>query len=226
MLGIYNGAVIIYELPYRDHEAAHADFTTQFLSAFANLPRQDRVSYTAAPTCWDSERSSAKQPDTSFVPKCLPKPSPHPSDAQGNPWPTVVCEVARSQSLSHILQKVNSFWLAPNRSEDVIVLKLWSWDNERNTNGRPLRRFTCYKFCRQASLLAGQAQGNFWPVQTLEFGTIDGNNAPYNGCSAPGMRTVTITPACAYQGCTPPYPLSVNVVIDLFDIQQAIFEAQ
>ncbi|RIB06310.1 hypothetical protein C2G38_2217441 [Gigaspora rosea] len=170
-----DGVVIIYELPNCDHETAHA--------------------------CQDSGRRSAKQPDTSFVPR-LPKPSPHPSDAQGNPWPTVVCEVARSQSLPHILQKVNSFWLAPNRSED------------------------CYKFCRQASLRAGQTQGNFRPVQTLEFGTINKHSAPYNGCSAPGMRTVTITPACVYKGCTPPHPLSVNAVIDLFNIQQAIFVLQ
>ncbi|KAF0527653.1 hypothetical protein F8M41_013543 [Gigaspora margarita] len=221
-----NGVVIIYELPNRDHEAAHSEFTFQFRSAFANLPFQDRVSSIGAATCRDSERRSAKQPDTSFVPNCLPKPSPHPSDAQGNPWPTVVCEVARSQSLPHILQKVNSFWLAPNRSEDVIVLKLWTWNNGRDANQRPLRRLTCYKFCRQASLLAGQAQGNFRPVQTLEFGTINRHGAPYNGCSAPGMRTVTITPACVYRSCTPPYPLSVNVVIDLFDIQQEIFAAQ
>ncbi|CAG8619669.1 23419_t:CDS:2, partial [Gigaspora rosea] len=196
-----DGVVIIYELP------------------------NYRVLGTGAATCQDSGRRSAKQPDTSFVPR-LPKPSPHPSDAQGNPWPTVVCEVARSQSLPHILQKVNSFWLAPNRSEDVIVLKLWPWNHTRDANQRPLRRLTCYKFCRQASLRAGQTQGNFRPVQTLEFGTINKHSAPYNGCSAPGMRTVTITPACVYKGCTPPHPLSVNAVIDLFNIQQAIFVLQ
>ncbi|CAG8479587.1 12801_t:CDS:2, partial [Dentiscutata erythropus] len=120
----------------------------------------------------------------------------------GNPWPTVVCEVARSQSLPHILQKVNSFWLAPNRSEDVIMLKLWSWNNRRDTNGRPLRRLTCYKFCRHASLQAGQTQGKFQPVQMLKFGTIDRYDIPYNSCTAPGMCIVTITPACVFEGCS------------------------
>ncbi|CAG8515205.1 6748_t:CDS:2 [Paraglomus occultum] len=123
-------------------------------------------------------------------------------ERQGNPWPTVVCEDARS----HILQKTNSFWLAPNRSEDVIILKLWEWNPRRDTNGRPLRRLTCYKFCRCASLQAGQAQGRFQPVQTYEFGTIDRYQRPYNGCSAQGMLTVTIAPECVYEGCTPPYP--------------------
>ncbi|RIB03884.1 hypothetical protein C2G38_2223848 [Gigaspora rosea] len=194
--------VIIYELPNCDHEVTHGEFTLQFMFAFANLPFQDRVSSIGATTCRDPARRSAKQPDASFVPKCLPKSSPHPSDAQDNPWPTVVCEVARSQSLRHILHKVNSFWLAPNRSED------------------------CYKFCREASLLAGQTQGNFRPVQTLEFGTINKYDVLYNGCLAPGMRTLTITSACVYKGHNPPHPLSVNVVIDLFNIQQEIFEHQ
>ncbi|CAG8668996.1 13736_t:CDS:2, partial [Acaulospora morrowiae] len=182
-----------------------------------------------------SGRKSARQPDASFVPNRFPVPSPHPSDAlactfnrirNGNPWPTVVCEVARSQSLPHILQKTNLFWLAPNRSEDVIVLKLWPWDRRKDTDGRPLRRLTCYKFCRRANLQADQAQGRFQPVQTYEFGTIDRHQRISNGCLAQGMLTVTIAPECVYEGCTPPYPLAENVVIDLFSIQQAIFRYQ
>ncbi|CAG8500934.1 1427_t:CDS:2 [Acaulospora morrowiae] len=224
-----DGVVIIYELPNCDHEVAHTAFSRQFLSAFTNLQFQDDVTGAGATTCLGSGRRSARQADTSFVPNRLPIPSPHPSDAQGNPWPTVVCEVARCQSLPHILQKTNSFWLAPNRSEDVIVLKLWPWNRRKDTNGRPLRRLTCYKFCRRASLQAGQAQGRFQPVQTYEFGTIDRHRRPYNGCSAQGILTVTIAPECVYEGCTPPYPpypLAGNVTIDLSSIQQAIFRYQ
>ncbi|CAG8551164.1 19013_t:CDS:2 [Rhizophagus irregularis] len=36
--------------------------------------------------------------------------------------------------------------------EDVIVIKLWHWINrKRNINGQPLRRLTCYKYCRRRS---------------------------------------------------------------------------
>ncbi|CAG8549218.1 29646_t:CDS:2, partial [Racocetra persica] len=161
-----DGVVIIYELPNRDHEAAHGEFTFQFMSAFNNLLFQDRVSSIGATTCLNSGRSSAKQPDASFVPNCLPRPSLYPSDAQ------------------------------------------------------------CYKFCRRANLQVNETQGKFRPVQTLEFGTIDKFKRPYNGCSALRMCTVTIAPACVYKGCTPPYLLTGNVIIDLFSIQQAVFSCQ
>ena len=39
------------------------------------------------------------------------------------------------------MHKTTQFWLAPNRVEDVIVLKLWKW-NLRGQNGTPLRRLT------------------------------------------------------------------------------------
>ncbi|CAG8690413.1 11997_t:CDS:2, partial [Dentiscutata erythropus] len=38
-----DGVVIIYELPNRDHEVAYAEFTLQFMSAFANLPFKNRI---------------------------------------------------------------------------------------------------------------------------------------------------------------------------------------
>ena len=38
-----NGTVTIIELPRRDHEIAHGEFSKQFLSAFHNVPFQDQV---------------------------------------------------------------------------------------------------------------------------------------------------------------------------------------
>ncbi|GBC32398.2 uncharacterized protein OCT59_006811 [Rhizophagus irregularis] len=39
-----------------------------------------------------------------------------------------------------------------HKVEDVIVIKLWHWINrKRNINGQPLRRLTCYKYCRRRS---------------------------------------------------------------------------
>ncbi|CAB5309253.1 unnamed protein product [Rhizophagus irregularis] len=69
--------------------------------------------------------------------------------------------------------------------------------------------------------------GNYQPVQIIEFGTIDRNNQPYNGCTAAGMCIMNIFPGCIFRGYpqVPPYPINNVVVIDFFPIQQAIFRA-
>ncbi|POG82823.1 hypothetical protein GLOIN_2v1493963 [Rhizophagus irregularis DAOM 181602=DAOM 197198] len=160
------------------------------------------------------------------------------ADQQGNPWPTIIAEVANSESLSRIIHMTTQFWLAPNRVEDV------------DQNGTPLRRFTVqycffcchfiYFICLIIVLYFGSAinsvvqqayklqnvHGNYQPVQIIEFGTIDRNNQPYNGCTAAGMCIMNIFPGCIFRGYpqVPPYPIN-NVVIDFFPIQQAIFRA-
>ncbi|CAB4468674.1 hypothetical protein RhiirA1_439346 [Rhizophagus irregularis] len=214
------GNVTVVELPNPDHEVAHTQFTRQFLSAFSNVAVQDDVDNIAGTSCIDG--ASAKQPDAAFVPVRLPKPSPYPCDLQGNPWPTIVCEVANTQSLSSIFQKVNEFWLRPNRAEDVIVLKLWPWNGLRNAGGNPLRRLTCYKFCCR---LSRHLRSGYRPIRVIEFGTIDSQQRPINNCSARGMCILRISPSCIYLRCpgTPPYPLTNDVSIDLYNIQQAIF---
>ncbi|CAI2191267.1 4690_t:CDS:2 [Funneliformis geosporum] len=225
-----DGTVIIIELPMRDHEVAHGEFADQFKEAFYNLPRQDRVRNIGTTTCYASGRKgrkgSKKQSDVSFVPKGLPNPAQYPSDPEGNPWPTIICETANTQSLQSIIQKTTQFWLAPHRVEDVIVLKLWPWNSISDQNKSPLRRLTV-QFCRRTS--PRDARGNFQPVHAIEFGTIDSKNQPFNGCSALGRRTLSISPDCIYKGCDrqnpplSPFPLANDVVIDLFYIQQEIF---
>ena len=103
----------------------------------------------------------------------------------------------------------------------------------------------CYKFCRRRS--PRDVHGNFQPIQTvrinvflafvcftilfmhlffqIEFGTIDRNNQPYNGCTAVGMCTLNISPCCIFRGCpqVPSYPIANNVIIDFIPIQQSIF---
>ena len=89
------------------------------------------------------------------------------------------------------MHKTTQFWLAPNRVEDVFVLKLWKWTLGRNQNRTPLRRFTvqycffwchfiyficliivlcfwqCYKFCRRRGVR--NVHGNYKPVQTVRI---------------------------------------------------------
>ncbi|CAJ0889878.1 12868_t:CDS:10 [Entrophospora sp. SA101] len=233
-----NGIVTIIELPKRDHEIAHGEFSYQFLSAFHNVPYQDRVSEVGS-TRDGRRRGTYKQSDSSFVPSLLPKPAQYPSDSEGNPWPTVIVEVANTQTFASIIQKTTQFWLAPNRVEDVIILKLWHWDSNRDQNGTPLRRLTV-QYCfvvsfhlfhcliivlcfgsainsvvKQAFKCMGITNQLKW-YELIEFGTIDRNRQPYGGCSAPGMRTLSISPHCIYKGCAcrnpplSPYPIANN----------------
>ncbi|RGB30271.1 hypothetical protein C1646_818003 [Rhizophagus diaphanus] len=219
-----DGIVVIIELPNRDHEIAHRAFSNQF----KRQDPQNSVDSSGSTTCHATPgritRDSSKQPDDSFVPILLPKPAPNPCDLQGNPWPTIIVEVANSESFFRIMHKTTQFWLAPNSVEDVFVLKLWRWTLGRDQTGTPLRRFTCYKFCRRNGVQ--NVHGNYQPVHVVEFGTIDGRNQPYNGCTAPGMCIMNIFPGCIFRGCpqVPPYPIN-NVAIDFFPIQQAIFRA-
>ncbi|PKK73273.1 hypothetical protein RhiirC2_346716 [Rhizophagus irregularis] len=85
------------------------------------------------------------EPDKCYIPRRLLNPqiaAQHPCDQGGNPWPTIVFEVACSETLQHVKNKINDVWLAPNRCEDVIVIKLGRWTRRRRntTTRRPLRR--------------------------------------------------------------------------------------
>ncbi|CAG8786217.1 5515_t:CDS:2, partial [Dentiscutata erythropus] len=194
--------------------------------------------------CIGLEHISARQPDASFIPSRLSKPSPNPSDAQGNPWPTIVFEVARSQSLANVVQKVNSYSAPASLNSSVTCCKFtnslhfYSFNisscildsvinfvveqaSKQVMHWEDTGQFKCLLNNNYPSL--PNKIGGFFQ---LEFGTISGHGALYNGCSAHGMRTLMIARECAYEGCTPPYPpypIAGNVVIDLFDIQEAIF---
>ncbi|CAJ0831491.1 15147_t:CDS:10, partial [Entrophospora sp. SA101] len=227
-----NGTVTIIELPRRDHEIAHGEFSKQFLSAFHNVHIKIKLIMLD------------QQSDSSFVPKFLPKPAQYPSDSEGNPWLTIIIEVANTQTFASIIQKTTQFWLAPNQVEDVIILKLWNWDSSRDQNGTPLRCLTvqyCFVvsfhlFHRLIIVLYFGSAINSVIKQTLkcmgitnqlkwyeliEFGTIDRSQQPYGGCSAPGIRTLSISPHCIYKGCAhrnpplSPYPIANNVLLVL-----------
>ncbi|CAB5126278.1 unnamed protein product [Rhizophagus irregularis] len=79
----------VIELPNRDHEVAHGEFTRQFLNALSNVPRQNQVSNTGSTTCSSTpgcrSRGFSKQSDASYTPKQLPKPAANSCDAQKKP---------------------------------------------------------------------------------------------------------------------------------------------
>ncbi|GES82150.1 hypothetical protein GLOIN_2v1469914 [Rhizophagus clarus] len=180
-----------------------------------------------------------EEPDTCFVPRRLldpQNPAQNPCDRNGNPWPTIIFEVASSETLQHVMNKINNYWLAPNRCEDVIVIKIGAWrTRHRNQARRPLRSLRCLKFCRTATLQQNPNATTFDAIEEIEFGswiTID-CNCIFTGCPQhpplPSFHAVISSqPFPQPQGPQPqpPYPLQrPGVAIDLYDIQQAIFRA-
>ncbi|CAG8639612.1 18388_t:CDS:2, partial [Acaulospora morrowiae] len=140
-----------------------------------------------ATTCLGSGRRSARQADTSSVPNRLPIPSPHPSDVQGNPWPTVVCEVPDPEEGYEWMSiaSLNSSVMFPSSGSSTGKVPA-------NSNGR--------NHADQPILFNPQNRStNLGPL-------IDIKVHIRNGCSAQGILTETIAPECVYQGCTPPYP--------------------
>ncbi|PKK69512.1 hypothetical protein RhiirC2_866709 [Rhizophagus irregularis] len=119
----------------------------------------------------------------------------------------------------------SKFW--EYRDKNVIIIELPKGDYEV-AHREFIRQFiyqdpqdTCYKFCHRTS--PKDVCGNYQPIQVIEFGTINSDGNLYYGCSTLGSCTLSISPHCIYKGCTYPYPLTDDVVIDLFSIQQEIF---
>ncbi|CAG8539272.1 4216_t:CDS:2 [Paraglomus occultum] len=249
-LDYQNGTVTIIELPTAEHEITHAKFTRQFTSAFNNVSAQDDICVLGAIKLYTNLPSNEYQePDACFIPRrLLGQPAQNPCDRNGNPWPSIIFEVASSETLQHVKAKINKFWLAPNRCEDVIVIKLGNWERRcRNTTTRrPLRRLRCLKFCRAATLRQNPNATRFEPIEEIEFGSVYANGRESQFCSNPHMKWITIDCDCIYADCAQPPPLPSfytiissqqpypqpqsllqrpGVAIDLYDIQQDIFLA-
>ncbi|PKC63924.1 hypothetical protein RhiirA1_443098, partial [Rhizophagus irregularis] len=248
-----NGTITIIELPTGEHEVTHSEFSHLFMSAFNNATPQDGVRDWGAKSLYTNLPSNEyEEPDACFVPRRLLdplNPAPNPCDRNGSPWPTIIFEVASSETLQHVTDKINDYWLAPNRCEDIIVIKIGSWRGRRRNNQtrRPLRRLRCLKFCRTATLQQNPNAITFNAVEEIEFGSVYGNGRESQFCTGPHMKWLTIDRDCIYAGCPQPpqlpnlssvissvpfrppqfpYPLQrPGVAIDLYDIQQVIFEA-
>ncbi|RIA89751.1 hypothetical protein C1645_185010 [Glomus cerebriforme] len=139
-----NGIVTIIELPTGEHETTHSKFSRQFLSAFNNATPQDDVEdWGAKSLSTNLPTNEYEEPDACFVPKRLLTQNPALILViEMKSWPTIIFEVASSESLIHLRNKINNYWLVPNRCEDVIVIKIGSWRTRRCNNQirHPLRR--------------------------------------------------------------------------------------
>ncbi|CAG8616107.1 4440_t:CDS:2 [Acaulospora morrowiae] len=67
---------------------------------------------------------SAKEADNSFRPDKPEVEYPNGIDKGTRPWPNLVIEVAYSETMDHVTDKVKNYWLKPDRAHDAIVVKI------------------------------------------------------------------------------------------------------
>ncbi|CAG8826214.1 18512_t:CDS:2, partial [Racocetra persica] len=68
---------------------------------------------------------SGKEVDASFRPMKPGVPAPTGSDGKRKPWPNIIVEVAYSESIEHVFDKVGNYWLKDlSRVHDAIVVKI------------------------------------------------------------------------------------------------------
>ncbi|CAG8709749.1 16184_t:CDS:2 [Funneliformis caledonium] len=237
-----NGTIAIIELPTGGHEVTAREFSFKFMTAICNATNQRSVYdwgskslFTNLPT------DEYQEPDACFIPiRLLDALNPvlNPCDRDGSPWPTIILEVASSETLQHVKDKINNYWLVQDRCEDVIVIKIGNWEEKRRnqTTQRPLRR-----------LRQNPNATTFEAIEEIEFGSTYANGRESNFCTGPHMKWLTINCNCIYAGCPQPpplpsfytfissrpfssprfpYPLQApGVAMDVYDLQQAIFSA-
>ncbi|RIA91190.1 hypothetical protein C1645_875604 [Glomus cerebriforme] len=213
-----NGTVTIIELPTGEHESGELRYL--FKNAVNNntTPHDGVDDWGAKSLYTNLPTNEYEEPDACFVPRRLldpQNPAQNPCDRNGNPWPTIIFEVASSETLQHVMNKINNYWLAPNRCEDVIVIKIGSWrTRRRNQARRPLRRLRCLKFCRTATLQQNPNATTFNAIEEIEFGSVYANDRESQFCTGPHMKWITIDCNCIFTGCPQPPPLpSFHAVI-------------
>ncbi|CAG8707019.1 15455_t:CDS:2, partial [Funneliformis mosseae] len=224
-----------------------------FLYAIRNATNQNSVFNWGSISLYTNlSTNKYEEPDACFIPIRLLEASNavlNPCDRNGSPWPTIILEVASSETLQHARDKINDNWLVHDRCEDVIVIKIGNWEGRRSnkTTQRPLRRLRCLKFCRTATLQQNPNATTFEAIEEIEFGSTYANGGESYFCTGPHMKWLTINCNCIYAGCPQPpplpsfhtfissrpfssprfpYPLQApGVAMDLYDLQQAIFSA-
>jgi len=210
------GDVIIYEMPSRVHNSVASCIWEQIATVMgANaVPLAQRIVAIGTSDC--TSGGTTNQGDNGFIPYNLPRPAMNAADAEGNAWPTLVVEVAYSESLPHAQNKALTFWLGANTTvQDVLVFKIFN----QYANGT--RRLRVQLFSRGAAAN---------PVHDIDFGTggtTDNAAVPVPPCNALGIAAYQIPLSIArlFNGVAIPATLAgiAAINLDLFWVQQIIF---
>ncbi|CAG8615654.1 8179_t:CDS:2 [Ambispora gerdemannii] len=181
-----NGKVIIYELPSKPHEICIGVITRMLLNQTNAVAFTNAEIYSLGSTRTYAD-DSAKEADNSFRPEKLEAKYPNGIDKGTDPWPNLVIEVAYSETIDHVTDKVNTYWLKPDRAHDAIVVKIVPVpDNQIPT------RMIAWHYCVSDRITRG-----ILPARTsFEFGTIDENGNPL--AFSQGTRVINIALSCLY----------------------------
>ncbi|PKC69785.1 hypothetical protein RhiirA1_455614 [Rhizophagus irregularis] len=201
-----NGDVIIYELPSEPHEICIGAITEELMDAVRPVKGTNAQIYSLG--------STRKEADESFRPKKPLVVSPHTSDGLDCPWPNIVVEVAYTESVEHVLEKVKNYWLKPNRAHDAIVVKI----DPVPAGDRPI----CMKVWHYC--VSDRVTRNLFPARDkFDFGL----HPPLT--MQPGAFLIDIQLDCLYHGLKSNIQIPRNIlpnpiVLDFFYVKRAIAE--
>lgn len=121
-----NGTVFAFEVPLGPHESAIGEFRGQMRESPVGKQVDDKGSL----RCHGSRggQAWAREPDGSYISRGYHRSGPDAPAANpdGNPWPTVIVEVANSQGLAELVEAVRD-WLDPSTQvQTVIAIKLFT----------------------------------------------------------------------------------------------------
>ncbi|RHZ82617.1 hypothetical protein Glove_107g6 [Diversispora epigaea] len=212
-----NGKVIIIELPSDPHEICICSISRELMNCCGSVIHTDAEIYGLG-SIRTRVGGSGKEADASFSPEKPDVTSPNGRDGKNKPWPNIVIEVAYSETVHHVMDKVQNYWLHPNRAHDVIVVKI-----NPVPPGQVPMRMRAWHFC----VSDGRLPNGTVPARNMfEFGTQDEFGNALN--IQQGARIISIQLDCLYHDLLPNIQIPRNTLpdpieLDFFFVQRAIF---
>ncbi|CAG8648167.1 19840_t:CDS:2 [Dentiscutata erythropus] len=184
-------------LPLQAHEVCINEISHLMMEQCLPVKRTDATVYRTRVKGFGKEHNSSfrpKKPNSSFRPKKSAVDSSNGSDGLDAPWPNIIIEVASSEPIKHVKDKVRNYWLNGNRIHDVIIVKLY-YDGE---NPAP-SRMKVWHYCISGPYM----QQKLKPKNKFEFGTYNAKGDPLN--YQEGTCLIKIPLDCLYHDVKPQF---------------------
>jgi len=125
-LALQNGEVNIYEVPSRPHGIAQSEIIRQLTTSAAVLNNEFYVSGPEDILIGDT----CREPDITMIPRNRPRPNRKFGNRQGDAYPTLVVEIAVSNSVVYLDQLAAIYFDARTRIRLYLAIKLWYRRND------------------------------------------------------------------------------------------------